>query len=521
MAQKGNVTKGMILACSVVSLFGCSKDSNKETQESPNIIYVFPDQFRNCALNFWGEKPYNQHVNFTPDPVQTPNLDAFASESIVLTSALSNFPLSSPHRGSLLTGMYPNKSGVCLNCNSDRPISSLHKDITCISDVYNSAGYDCAYFGKLHTDFPTKNDPENPGNYVESKTPCWDAYTPIERRHGFNYWYSYGTFDQHKNPHYWDTKGKKHEPKVWSPLHESAQVIKYLKNNNGERDTKKPFFIMVGMNPPHSPYRSLNDCMEEDYNLYKDKSTKELLVRDNANPSMEKAEKAAFYFASVTGVDRAFGQLLAQLKAQGLDKNTIVVFASDHGETMCSHHTNDPKNSIYTESMNIPFIVRYPGKIKPHIDNLLLSSPDIMPTLLGLSGLEKKIPNSVQGYNYASILKDSTSSVITRPKYGLYIRNINGDINKEGKVNSYFPISRGIKTKDYSLALEIDRKTNKLTKVLFFHDSEDPYQMYNLDPKKHPNIFKELCSSMGKELKRIEDPWAKKKILNEYIPYNN
>lgn len=91
-----------------------------------------------------------------------------------------------------------------------------------------------------------------------------DAYTPKDRRHGFNYWYAYGTFDEHKNPHYWDTDGKRHDPREWSPLHESGKVVSYLKNEGNVRDPKKPFFIMVGMNPPHSPYRSLDDCMEQD-----------------------------------------------------------------------------------------------------------------------------------------------------------------------------------------------------------------------------------------------------------------
>lgn len=168
----------------------------------------------------------------------------------MLTSAMSNCPLSSPHRGSLLTGMYPNKSGIPLNCNSSRPISSLREDAVCVSDVFCNAGYDCAYFGKLHAEFPTPNDPERPGQYVEDRVPAWDAYTPKERRHGFNYWYSYGTFDEHKNPHYWDTEGRRHDPREWSPLHESGKVVSYLKNEGNVRDPKKPFFIMVGMNPP-------------------------------------------------------------------------------------------------------------------------------------------------------------------------------------------------------------------------------------------------------------------------------
>ena len=356
------------------ALQGC-KAPQAEQSVQPNVIYVFPDQYRNQAMEFWGQEGFREKVNFRNDPVHTPRLNDFARESVVLTSAMSNCPLSSPHRGSLLTGMYPNKSGIPLNCNSSRPISSLREDAVCVSDVFCNAGYDCAYFGKLHADFPTPNDPERPGQYVEDRVPAWDAYTPKERRHGFNYWYSYGTFDEHKNPHYWDTEGRRHDPREWSPLHESGKVVSYLKNEGNVRDPKKPFFIMVGMNPPHSPYRSLDDCMEEDFNLYKNQPLDSLLVRPNADSKMLKAESARYYFASVTGVDRAFGQILDALKELGLDKNTIVVFASDHGETMCSQHTEDPKNSPYSESMNVPFLVRFPDKIKPRVDDLMLSSP--------------------------------------------------------------------------------------------------------------------------------------------------
>ncbi|MDL2211115.1 sulfatase-like hydrolase/transferase, partial [Bacteroides sp. OttesenSCG-928-M17] len=194
----------------VLTLPAC-KAPQKEKAALPNIVYVFPDQFRNHSMGFWSEDDYKQQVRFQGDPVHTPHLNAFARESMVLTSAMSNCPLSSPHRGILLTGMYPHRSGVPLNCNSSRPISSLREDAVCISDVLSEAGYDCGYFGKLHLDFPTPNDPDHPGQYVEKRRPAWDAYTPASRRHGFNYWYSYGTFDVHKSPHYWDNNGNKHE----------------------------------------------------------------------------------------------------------------------------------------------------------------------------------------------------------------------------------------------------------------------------------------------------------------------
>lgn len=494
-----------------------SLGAQAQQPKQPNVIYVFPDQFRNHAMGFWNEKGFKEHVNFKADPVLTPNLNSFAKEAVVLSSAQSNCPLSSPHRGMLFTGMYPEGSGVPLNCNSERPVSSLRADATCMSDVFSQAGYNCAYFGKLHLDFPTPNDPENPGNYVEARRPAWDAYTPKERRHGFDYWYSYGTFDVHKQPHYWDNEGKRHDIREWSPKHEADMAISYLKNEGNVRDASKPFFMMVSMNPPHNPYYSLDDIMEEDYNLYKDKSVDELLVRPNVDKKLAKAKHAAYYFGSVTGVDREFGRILKALKEMGMDENTIVVFSSDHGETMCSQNTEDPKNSPYQESMNVPFMVRYPGKLQPRVSNLLLSSPDIMPTVLGLAGLDQNIPQEVEGHDYSMHFMNPRNRMAL-PQSALYIRNVNGDKNKEGLITSYVPVSRGVKTHEYTLAIDID-KNGKIKKTFFFNDQKDPYQMKNLPFNPKGKVEKELLRQMASLLKQANDPWYKNHILSDIIPY--
>lgn len=501
-----------------IALTACSQVfAQGETR--PNVIYVFPDQMRNHAMEFWNESGFKEAVNFTADPVHTPHLNQFARESVVLTSAMSNFPLSSPHRGMLLTGMFSENSGVSLNCNANRPVSSLRQDAVCISDVFSQAGYNCAYIGKLHTDYPTPNDPARPGHYVEDIVPAWDAYTPPERRHGFDYWYSYGTFDVHKHPHYWDTDGIKHEINEWSPQHEADKAIAYLRNEGQVRDTRKPFFMVVSFNPPHSPYRSTEDCLEEDYDLYKDLPLEQLLVRPNADRSMEKASSVRYYFASVSGVDRAFGRILKELKRQGLDQNTLVIFSSDHGETMCSQGTNDPKNTPYAESMNVPFLLRFPGKVSPKVDKeLLLSTPDIMPTILGLCGLEKQIPVQVEGRNYAGRFTEKSAYAPLR-NGALYIRNADGQKEENGKVISYFPVARGIKTHRYTLSITIDKKTRKLKDVLLFDDLNDPYQMHNLPWQEHKELVNKLCREMVPLLKEADDPWYKEQILSDMLPY--
>ncbi|MDE6650802.1 MAG: sulfatase [Paramuribaculum sp.] len=487
--------------------------------KAPNVIYVFPDQMRNHAMGFWSEEGFRDSVTFTGDPVITPNLNGFAKQSKVLTSCQSNFPLSSPHRGMLLTGMFSHNSGISTNCVANRPVSDLRDDATCISDVFHNAGYNCAYIGKLHANHPTPNDPQNPGHYVETQVPAWDAYTPPEKRHGFDYWYSYGTFDVHKHPHYWDTEGNRHEISQWSPEHETDKAIAYICNEDNVRDPEKPFFMMVSYNPPHSPYRSTEDCPEEDYALYAEKSLGELYVRPNADTTMAKAPSVRYYFASVTGVDRQFGRILSALDSLGLSDNTLVIFSSDHGETMCSHGINDPKNSPFAESMNVPMLIRYPGKIAPGIDTeLIMSSPDIMPTILGIAGLSNEIPPAVEGRDYSGRLLGTNNATPLR-KGALYIKNSDGERDSLGNVISYFPVSRGIKTDRYTLALTIDKKNGKLKSSLLFDDVADPYQMNNLSLEDNKDIVSELCAEMVPLLKEADDPWYTQKILSEIIPY--
>lgn len=486
--------------------------------QRPNVIYIFPDQFRNHAMGFWNEQGFREHVNFTADPVQTPVLNKLARESVVLSRAVSNCPLSSPHRGMLLTGTYPQVSGVPMNCNSTRPYSSLDQNLDAVGDVFKRAGYDCAYLGKLHLDFPTPNDPDRPGRYVEDQTPVWDAFTPVERRHGFDYWYSYGTFDEHKRPHYWDSKNVRHEIREWSPKHEADVAIDYMRNRNGERDNSRPFFMMISMNPPHSPYSSLDDCMEEDYNLYKDMPVDKLLVRENADRTMSKTRNASYYFASVTGVDREVGRILDELKRLGLDDNTIVVFSSDHGETMCSQGTPDPKNSPYAESLNVPFLVRYPGRLAPRVDSLLISTPDIMPTLLGLCSLSDKIPSTVQGRDLSPLFRGEKSNVVA-PEVALYLRNLDGPKDVNGIAKGYVPVARGIKTAQYTFVLTVDPKTMSLKTTQLFDDRADPYQLRNIPLNSDPALKSQLLRALAAELKRTNDPWYVSKVLKDILPY--
>jgi hypothetical protein len=237
----------------------------------------------------------------------------------------------------------------------------------------------------------------------------------------------------------------------------------------------------------------------------------ELYVRPNADTTLTKADAARYYFANVTGVDREFGRILDELKALGLDDNTIVVFTSDHGETMCSQGTYDPKNSVYTESFNVPFLIRYPEKIRPRVDSTLLSTIDIMPTLLSMAGLEANIPESAEGRDLSPVLLENGKECDI-PTSALYIRNVNGPKDENGLVRGFFPVARGLKTDRYSFEISIKRD-NTLAGVIIYDDLKDPYQLENIDYKKEQELFKELCSQLAAKLEEANDVWHKEGIL--------
>ena len=108
-------------------------------QSRPNLVFIMADQFRGDALGCMQK-----------EPVQTPNLDKLAEEGILFTEAISSYPVSSPARAMLMTGMYPTANGVTGNCNSDNtPYRvELSTEAICWSDVLKQAGYSTAYIGK-------------------------------------------------------------------------------------------------------------------------------------------------------------------------------------------------------------------------------------------------------------------------------------------------------------------------------------------------------------------------------------
>jgi arylsulfatase A-like enzyme len=325
----------------------------------------------------------------------------------------------------------------------------------------------------------------------------WNEWCPPERRHGFDFWYSYGTYDYHNKPMYWRTHAKRNEyhyVKQWGPEHEADLAIDYLRNENGAfRDPNKPFGLVVGMNPPHMPYEYVPERYVKQYERY---SLDELCKRSNIPPAGTKwgdyyRANIRNYFAMITGVDDQFGRILCALEDTGLADNTIIVFTSDHGNCLGIHNMI-AKNNYYEESIRVPFIIRWPDVILPQRDNLLFSAPDIYPTLLDLMGFGKDIPESVQGTSYADLFRGDPQE---RPQAQLCMRML---------LEKPHLGWRGIRTSTHTFV--IIRQPDEEEQQKLFNNDEDPYQCRNIAPE-NPALVAHLSQELTRLLYETGDPW--------------
>ena len=460
-----------------------------------NLLFVFADQWRAGAIGYAKE-----------DPVKTPNMDKFCKESTYCDHTFSTFPVCSPHRASLMTGKYPLSSGFFTNCKKGLSLRLKDEEI-CVGQMLKENGYETAYIGKWHLDEPEQNICEFP----KSGARDWDAYTPPGvRRHGFDYWYSYGTYDMHLSPHYWHDSDEMIKVNKWSPEHETDKAIEYLSKI---RDKSKPFGMYISWNPPHSVYSEVPD---EYLKLYDDVELKENVIFENIhhhtgeNAAMSEDElrlTTKQYYAAITGLDKQFGRLIDYLKENDLYEDTLIILSADHGDMMGSHGLMG-KHVWYEESIKIPFVVHLPGN-KNKRCSTCMGSQDMMPTVLGLLGCA--IPDTVEGEDCSKFIKgdedaDRVSFIMACPGRADFVEKF----KKVGKNPAEYGW-RGIRTRKYTYVMELGYDVICNPKRYLYDIKNDPQQKHTLDLDNEEN--KQLAKTMEEEvikwLKRQNDGFYK------------
>lgn len=444
-------------------------------KEKPNVIFILTDQWRASALGYRGN-----------DIVQTPQLDKFAKSAVNFKNAVSVLPVCTPYRAALMTGRYPTTTGMFIND------LYLPSEELCMAEIYNKAGYNTAYLGKWHLDGHGRK------NNVEP-----------ERRQGWTFWKGSECDHNYSKEHYYsnnDTTIKYWKGYSTYAIADEAQnyMVQYA-------DDERPFCLFVSIATPHFPHQT---APEEYKKLYtQDK------LKLPPNVPEEKRQHALKelqgYYAHCTATDKAIGQIIEKTKELGIYDNSIIVFTSDHGEMMGSHNFRPyMKHQPYSESANIPFLISYPkiGKNAGKVAEAAITTPDILPSLLSLCGIE--IPNTVEGYDLSPIIL-SLETDTERP--ALYMNVCPFGIAYSS--NEY----RAIRTASYTYV-----KTPKGASMLFDNE-KDPYQMNNLVNKPDfAEIKEELDKELKHELKRIgeqdikpRDYYLKKFNFSEKKEFNN
>lgn len=346
--------------------------------DRPNILFITTDQ-QNCnTLGCYGAD------------VETPNIDALARAGVVLERAYVTCPLCVPSRGSILLGRYPHTTGVMLN-DDGREIAE-HRHIKGLSDILSENGYDCAYFGKWHLG----HDDEPQHGFHAG----WEAFL----RESYEDWLEReGLF---KFPEPLTSHRRALVPyELAHDTHATERTIGFLQNAS---KGKRPFALWCAMRAPHDPYvgpgtdsyrgedmplpSSVSDdlngkpfCQKENW------SQKYKIQVENIRSPGDFKPVIARYQGMVKCIDYNVGRVLRALDEYGLAKNTIVVFHSDHGDMMGAHNMICKGPYMYEETIRVPFIIRFPGRV-PENRRMkgLFSLVDIAPTVLEMTGIEHR-----------------------------------------------------------------------------------------------------------------------------------
>jgi len=448
----------LIIFLGLPALLSCQKNHNAK---KPNVVYILTDQWRSSALGYTGNLD-----------VKTPNLDKFSKESVNFANAVSVTPVCTPHRAALMTGRYPTTTGMFLND------LYLPDEELCMAEIFKSEGYSTGFLGKWHLDGHGR---------INNVAP--------ERRQGFDYWKALEcSHDYNKMPYY---ANENPEIQYWddfSPFAMAKDASNYMAEH---AEDENPFLLVVSIATPHFPH---HQAPQEFKDLYRAEDLKlPPNVPKDSDGSIRKELQG--YYAQCTASDKAIGRMLDKLKELNLWDNTIVVFSADHGEMMGSHGVLPfTKQLAWDESIRVPFLIRYPsiGKNQGAVVNAPINTPDILPSLLGLTN--STIPASIEGDDLSSLIKTPNLTV----DRAALVMNI-CPFTREYK----YPEYRAIQTKQYTYA----RTLAGVSK--FFDNENDPYQMNNLANKpEYASLQQELDEKLNIALTNIGDDF---KPRNYYL----
>lgn len=368
------------LFCGNLSV-AAKNDANK-----PNVIIIFVD-----------DMGYGDPSCYGGTMINTPNIDQLADEGIKFTSGYVASPVCGPSRAGLLTGAYPNRFGVYWNPQASKTL--IPESQVLLPNLVRSAGYQSCVVGKWNVVNDVKKQSDEAHDIM-----YWEAdYWPREDHSYEGVW---GGWDSSK-------KGGK-----WGPERDGDEYMTHRLTQHGvnfiEKNIDKPFFLYLAYNAPHSPL--------EAHKQYK----RQVSHLDN--------EALQIYAAMVLAIDEGVGRINETLVKHGLDKNTLVIFASDNGPAKSGFKgykkewpeqilgsagpLRSHKGQFYEGGIRIPFIMKWPDALAKNTqDDRAITTIDLYPTIAKLTGA--KIPKSsvTDGVNVIPYLTKKLDKAIHQKLY--------------------------------------------------------------------------------------------------------
>jgi arylsulfatase A-like enzyme len=389
---------------------------------SPNVIVIVADDLGYSDVGAQG---------LAPD-IKTPNIDSIAANGVRFTNGYVTCPVCSPSRAGFLTGRYQERFGHELNplpkaVKSDE--FGLATDQVTIADEMRRAGYATGIIGKWHEGYEQK-------------------FRPLQR--GFDEYFGFlGGGHGYMGLRSAAAQGVNAIRRQDEPVDEkeylteaiSREAIAFVKKHE-----EKPFFLYVAYNAVHTPQQAPQK--------YQDRFP-------DAKDPMRK-----LMLAMLSAEDDGIGRLLAQLRDDKLEENTLVVFFSDNGgPTGANGSRNKPlrgyKGQIWEGGIRIPFMMQWKGKIEPgQVKNEPVITVDLLPTAMAAAGTAPRDPSKLDGVN---LLPWLTGKVKPAPHETLYWRFTPQWAVRDGNYKLLHTKAEG--TMLFDLEKDVGEKTD-LTKTL-------------------------------------------------------
>ncbi|MBD2702966.1 sulfatase [Spirosoma sp. BT702] len=370
----------------------------KPAPATPNVVLFFMDDMGYGDLSVTGALDY-----------ATPNLDRMAAEGSRFSNFLAAQAVCSASRAALMTGCYPNRLGVS-GAFGPNSLVGLNPNEETLAELLKEKGYATGIFGKWHLGDKKQFLPLQQG---------FDEYYGVPYSHDM--WPLHPAQAQaHYPPLHWiENNEPKQEIKDLNDAGQITQIVTQKAVSFIQRHKSKPFFLYVPHPLPHVPL---------------------------ATSATFKGKSGRGIFGDVmTELDWSVGQILGELKKQGVDKNTLVIFISDNGPWLnygdhagSSGGFREGKGTSFEGGHRVPCLVRWPGVVPAgRVSNKLLTTMDILPTVAKICGA--RLPKQrIDGVDWLALLKGD-NSVTPRDRFYYYYRKNNLEAVREGDWKLIFP----------------------------------------------------------------------------------